>query len=133
MAAGVFVPRFTFQDVPADLEVGGLTFRTFQVEHGAIPVTGVRVGGLAYITDVSAIPPAARQELDGLDVLIIDAVRVRPHPNHFHLSRAVEVAEEIGARMTYFTHLSHDFDHDETNAALPPTIQLAWDGMRLDI
>jgi phosphoribosyl 1,2-cyclic phosphate phosphodiesterase len=130
---GVFVPRFEFRDVTADLKVGGLSFRTFLVEHGPLPVVGLRVGDLAYITDVSGIPEAARRELDDLDVLIIDAVRIRPHPNHFHFAKAIEVAQEIGARKTFLTHLSHDFDHDLTNASLPDGIELAWDGLRLNV
>jgi phosphoribosyl 1,2-cyclic phosphate phosphodiesterase len=130
---GVFVPRFDLRDVPAEFSVGGLPIRSFLVDHGKIPVVGLRVGGLAYITDVSHIPESAMGELQGLDTLIIDAVRYEPHPNHFHFSRAVEVAQEIGARQTYFTHLSHDYNHEETNASLPAGIALAHDGLRIAI
>ena len=130
---GVFVPRFDLRDVPRDLSVGGLTVRTFLVDHGRTKVIGIRVGRLAYITDVSHIPAEARAELDGLDVLFIDAVRLAPHPNHFHFERAIEVAQEIGAGKTYLTHLGHDYDHDITNLRLPAQIELAWDGLRVEI
>ena len=68
-----------------------------------------------------------------LDILVIDAVRYRPHVNHFHYAKALEVAEQFGPLTTYLTHLSHDYDHDITNAELPPGIELAFDGLRLKI
>jgi phosphoribosyl 1,2-cyclic phosphate phosphodiesterase len=127
------VPRFDLYEVPRDLEVGGLSIRTFVVEHGSVPVIGLRVNDFAYITDVSRIPDEARAELDNLDTLVIDAVRRKPHPNHFHLERALEVAKEIGARRTLLTHLSHDYDHDVTNAELPEGVELAFDGLRVSL
>lgn len=129
--AGIFVPRFDLRDVPPVLSVGGLEILTFVVAHGPTPVVGIRVGDFAYITDVSEIPPAAWDLLQGLDVLMIDAVRIHPHPNHFHLSRAIEVAQALRPRQTFFTHLSHDYDHDRTNSELPKGIELAYDGLRI--
>ena len=137
--SGIFVPRFDLRDIPGDpegggvIEVGGLRFTTFFVEHGPKTVIGLRVGGLAYITDVSRIPDAAMPYLQDLSVLIIDAVRRRPHPNHFHFDKAIEVAQALGAKKTYLTHLGHDYDHDVTNAELPPEIELAWDGLGINI
>lgn len=131
---GVHVPRFSLQDVPEQLQVGGLELQTFIVMHGPTPVVGFRCRDFAYLTDVSEIPAEARRFLDGLDILVLDAVRRKPHPNHFHFEKALEVAEEIGAKMTYFTHLSHDYDHDKTEAEeLPPNIRLCYDGLRLPV
>lgn len=131
-AEGVHVPRFELRDVPPVFQVGGMEIQTFIVMHGPTPVVGLRVGGLAYLTDVSLIPDEARGFLDGLDTLVIDAVRRKPHPNHFHFDRALEVAAEIGAKMTYFTHLSHDFDHDVVERdELPLNVRLAFDGLRI--
>jgi len=130
---GILVPRFDLRDVPERLTIGGLEVRTFVVDHGSFQVVGLRVNRFAYITDVSNIPPAAREELNDLDVLVIDAVRRDPHPNHFHLNRAIEVAQEIDARQTYFTHLSADYDHDLTNRELPARIELAYDGLRIPL
>lgn len=129
----VFVPRFDLRNCPDLLEVGGLSYRTFVVEHGSVPVIGFRVGDLAYITDVSRIPNEVWPLLENLEYLLIDAVRRKPHPNHFHFDKAIEVAQQIGARRTYFTHLSHDYDHDVTNGELPQGIELAWDGLRLPV
>lgn len=128
---GVFVPRFDLRDVPDVIEIGDLRVRTFLVEHGRVPVIGLRVNDFAYVTDVSGIPPEAKEQLKGLDVFVVDAVRYKAHPNHFHYERAIEVAKEIGARKTYFTHLSADYDHDETNSRLPEGIELAFDGLRV--
>jgi phosphoribosyl 1,2-cyclic phosphate phosphodiesterase len=130
---GIFVPRFDLQDVPEVIEVGGLRVQTFLVTHGKIPVTGIRVNDFAYVTDVSFIPPEAWEKLQGLDVLVLDAVRRNPHPNHFSFEEAVDVAKQLGARMTYLTHLGHDYDHDVTNSQLPSNIQLAYDGLRIPL
>ena len=133
MPPGVEVPRFDLRDVPPLIDVGGMRVTTMEVEHGSIPVVAIRVNDFAYVTDVSNIPNEAWQLLQGLDTLILDAVRIRPHPNHFHFDRAIEVAQMLQAQKTYFTHLSHDYDHDETNRSLPPGIELAWDGLRFEI
>ncbi len=128
---GIVVPRFDLHDVPEILVVAGLSVRTFLVKHGTIPVIGLRVGDFAYITDVSEIPSESLPLLVGLETFVVDAVREKPHPNHFHLARAIEVARRIGARKTYLTHLSADYDHDVTNARLPEGIELAYDGLRV--
>jgi phosphoribosyl 1,2-cyclic phosphate phosphodiesterase len=127
------VPRYDLRDVQPTLELGGMTVRTFTVMHGPVPVIGLRVNDFAYLTDVNRIPPEAESQLQGLDTLILDAVRYRPHPNHYHYEAAIEVAQNLGARMTYFTHLSHDYDHDVVNAQLPRGIELAYDGLRIEI
>lgn len=133
MPLGVAVPRFDLRDVPEVLQIGGLAITTFEVSHGNMPVTGIRVKNFAYITDVSDIPSSVMPLLEDLDVLVLDAVRREPHPNHFHLERALQVAEKIGAKKTYLTHLSHDYDHDVTNAELPHGVQLAFDGLRIPL
>lgn len=129
----IWVPRFDLLDVPSELSLGGMQIETFWVEHGPLPVLALRVGDFAYVTDVSHIPDDAMSRLRGLDCLILDAVRYRPHPNHLHYDRAIEVAQEIGARQTYFTHLSDDYDHDKVNSELPQGIELAYDGLTIYI
>lgn len=133
MPSGVEVPRYDMRDIPPVIDVGGMGVETMEVVHGNIPVVAIRVGNFAYVTDVSLIPEESWVRLQGLETLILDAVRLRPHPNHFHLEKAIEVAQHLGAQQTYFTHLSHDYDHDLTNANLPHSIQLAWDGLRIHI
>lgn len=130
---GILVPRFDLILVPDLLQVGGMDIQTFVVDHGKTPVIGMRVNDFAYITDVSFIPKAAEEKLQNLDVLVLDAVRYKAHPNHFNMEQALVAAARIGARKTYFTHLSHDYDHDKVNAELPNGIELAYDGLRLSI
>lgn len=131
---GVHVPRFDLRDVPPVLDVVGLTVETMIVMHGPTPVVGIRIGDFAYLTDVNFIPEDARAKLQNLDVLVIDAVRRTPHPNHFHFEAAIEAVGRLSPRMAYFTHLSHDYDHDVTEATeLPPHIRLCYDGLKLPI
>jgi phosphoribosyl 1,2-cyclic phosphate phosphodiesterase len=127
------VPKFDLRDIPDVLEVGGMEIRTFLVDHGPTPVVGIRVGGLAYITDVSHIPEKAAGLLRDLDLFIVDAVRLKPHPNHFHLDKALEVVQHLRPKRAILTHLGHDYDHDVSNAKLPQGVELAYDGMRLQI
>lgn len=130
---GIFVPRLELRDVPETLEVGGLSVKTMKVDHGPLPVVAVRVNDFAYVTDVSAIPEKSWEQLLGLNNLILDAVRYKPHPNHFHYERAIEVAQQLKAKTTWFTHLSDDYDHEETEKALPSGIRLAYDGLKIPL
>ncbi len=142
--SGIEVPRFDLRTIEAEqtnfhnskptiLNLCGLEIQPFIVEHGELPVIALRVNNFAYVTDVSLIPDPAWEQLQGLDTLILDAVRIKPHPNHFHLEAAIEIAQKLDAKQTYFTHLSHDYDHDLTNSQLPEGIELAWDGLSIDI
>lgn len=131
---GVEVPKFDLHDVPDLLGIGGMRIQTFQVWHGReTPVVAVRCNNFAYVTDVSEIPPGAEAHLQDLDVLIFDAVRLKAHPNHFNLEGALAKIAELKPKHAYLTHLSHDYDHDRTNAELPEGIELAWDGLRIEI
>ena len=130
---GIEVPRFDLREMPSVLEIAGLKVESMVVEHGPMPVIALRVNEFAYVTDVGAIPAEAEAKLQGLETLILDAVRYKPHPNHFHYDLAIEWAQRLGAKRTYFTHLSHDYDHDKVNAELPEGIELAYDGLRIAV
>jgi phosphoribosyl 1,2-cyclic phosphate phosphodiesterase len=97
--------------------------------HGKRAILGYRIGPFAYLTDCNRIPDASWPLLEGLEVLVLDALRERPHPTHFSLDEAVDAASRIGARNTYFTHMCHDLAHEPTNARLPQGISLAYDGL----
>jgi phosphoribosyl 1,2-cyclic phosphate phosphodiesterase len=96
-------------------------------------VLGFRFGAFAYLTDCSRLDEAAWPLLRDLDVLVLDALRERPHPTHLSLSEAIETAERIGAPRTFFTHMAHDLPHEATNARLPEGMRLAFDGLALSI
>jgi phosphoribosyl 1,2-cyclic phosphate phosphodiesterase len=111
----------------------GLPVLPLELEHGTGKSLGYRFGPLAYLTDCSAIPPAAERQLRGLELLVIDALRFRPHPTHFNIAEAVAVARRLGARRTLLTHLSHDVEHARDNTGLPAGVELAHDGQTLTL
>lgn len=126
------VPRLALHVIDGSFTIGGVDITPIPLLHGSLEVLGFRVGRFAYCTDVSEIPPASWKLLEDLDVLILDALRRRPHPTHFNLEQAVEHAGRIGAQRTYFTHIAHELGHAATNAALPPGMALAYDGQRIE-
>lgn len=99
--------------------------------HGTMQVNGYRIGDFAYCTDCNKIPETSLGKLANLDILILDALRHTSHPTHFSLNEAIEVAQRVGARSTYFTHIAHDIQHTETEAILPDNMYLAYDGLTL--
>jgi phosphoribosyl 1,2-cyclic phosphate phosphodiesterase len=114
------------------IELFGAKFIRVPVTHGRNTIAGYRFGEAAYLTDMSDIPSESLPLLQGLDILVLDALRREPHPSHSHLSRSIELVEKIAPRRAFFTHVSHDLDHETTNAALPAHIRLAHDGLKLE-
>ena len=102
------------------------------LRHGDRMILGFRLGRFAYLTDCNGVPESSLALLGDLDVLVLDALRRRPHPTHFTLDEAVGVARRVGARRTLFTHIAHDLAHTETCAALPAGMALAHDGLTID-
>jgi phosphoribosyl 1,2-cyclic phosphate phosphodiesterase len=129
------VPQLAFHRVGLDpFEILGANVVPIRMQHGRrFKVLGFRFGNVAYCTDANAIPPESMERLTGLDVLILDALRPRGHATHFSLEQAVEVARELAPRQTYFTHMSHELEHEATNALLPRGMELAYDGLRIDL
>ena len=97
--------------------------------HGQRGILGLRLGAFAYLTDCNRIPDTSWPLLEGLDVLVIDALRDRPHPTHFSVAEAIDAARRIGAKRTLFTHMCHDLPHVATSARLPAGFELAYDGL----
>lgn len=115
----------------AGFDLFGACFRRIPVTHGRQQITGYRFGSAAYLTDMSDIPPESVPLLQGLDVLILDALRRDPHTSHSHLQKSVAFVEQLKPRRAFFTHMSHDLDHAATEAILPPHIRLAYDGLQI--
>jgi phosphoribosyl 1,2-cyclic phosphate phosphodiesterase len=132
-AKGGGVPQLELFPIAGAFCLGRQEIVPVPLLHGARPILGLRFGPFAYLTDCSAIPDASWPLLDGLDVLVLDALRIRRHPTHFSLDEAVEASRRIGARRTYFTHMCHDLAHAETCARLPEGVTLAYDGLRLTV
>ncbi len=127
------VPQLRFHRIDEQpCNVLGSLVTPIRLLHGPrFQVLGFRFGNIAYCTDTNEIPAKSLQLLRNLDVLILDALRPRPHPTHFSLDEAVTMAEQIQARQTYFTHIGHELDHTTTNAQLPKHMKLAFDGLKL--
>ena len=127
------VPRIAIHEITGPVVVGGLTVRPVPLLHGRMPVLGLRFGNFAYLTDCNQIPDASWALLEDLDTLVLDALRDKPHTTHFTLDEAIAAARRIGARQTYFTHMTHELGYETTNARLPGGIALAYDGQTIDI
>lgn len=126
-------PRLSFERIGPDapFPLLGTIVRPIRLMHGKLPILGFRIHDFAYCTDVSGIPDESWPLLEGLDTLVIDALREEPHPTHFSIGQSLEVVERVKPRQTYFTHLGHSLDYRETNARLPPHVRLAYDGLRI--
>ena len=128
------VPQLEIHRITTEpFELLGERIVPLRLMHGKFRVLGFRIGNIAYCTDTNSIPPESMALLSGLDVLVLDALRPWNHVTHFSLPQAVEVAKQIGARQTYFTHMAHDLEHEAANASLPPGMELAYDGLRLPL
>ena len=125
-------PLLDLHDVSGPFTVLGRQVVPVPLQHGRLPILGYRIGGFAYLTDVSAIPEASYALLTGLEVLVLSALRHRPHPTHLHVDRALEEAARIGARRTLFTHIAHEVSHAAVSATLPERVELAYDGLVLE-
>ena len=103
-----------------------------RVMHGRLPILGYRIGQLGYITDMLTMPEESYEQFAGIDDLIVNALRIAPHPTHQDLEEALAVAQRIRAKKTYFIHMSHDMGlHAEVERKLPENIHLAYDGLEI--
>jgi phosphoribosyl 1,2-cyclic phosphate phosphodiesterase len=125
--------RVRIEPLEEKTTVHGVDFLRIPVLHGKLGIVGHRFGRTAYLTDVSAIPETSFALMEGLDCVILSALRHKPHPSHATLDQAVEWAHRIGARQTWFTHIAHELGHAETNRALPDGMALAYDGLSFPV
>ena len=128
-------PRLKFHritpGVPFDLL--GLSILPVRLHHGKLPILGFRIGNTALCTDVSTIPPESRELLTGLETLVIDALRYRPHPTHLSVDQAVQWGRRLGAKRTILTHMSHELNYETLARELPDGHEPGWDGLELGI
>ena len=127
------VPQLSLTTIDGPFAVGGVGIQPVPIFHGSRPILGFRLGSFAYLTDCNRLADEAWALLDGVEVLILDALRHRPHPTHFTVAEALQVVERVKPRRAYFTHVCHDLPHAATNASLPRGVELAYDGLELTI
>ncbi len=114
--------------------IGDINIMPIEVMHHDLPILGYRIGNLTYITDMKTICDTELPYIKGTDVLVVNALREKPHHSHQNVADAVSFARRVGARQTWLIHSSHDIGrHAEVNAQLPPDIQLAYDGQVIDV
>lgn len=129
-------PKLIFEAIDRDSAflVEGITVTPIPMKHGPhFEVLGFRFGNFAYCTDTNHIPDSSVELLQGVDTFVVGALRETPHPTHFTVQQALDVAQRVGAKQTYLTHISHDLEHADACATLPDGVDLAYDGLRVPI
>jgi phosphoribosyl 1,2-cyclic phosphate phosphodiesterase len=126
-------PSLDLRPIDGPFTVGQLQITPLTIMHGTWPITAYRVGGLGYVTDASHIPSEAWAQLADLDVLVLNALRPEPHPTHYSLSQALAVIAELRPRRAFLVHMTHNVEHAATSAELPPGVELAYDGLEIEV
>ncbi|MFN8526702.1 MAG: MBL fold metallo-hydrolase [Chloroflexota bacterium] len=127
------IPHLTFTNVRQPFDLQGVRVTPIELEHGRIISTGWRIGDVAYLTDCSAISGASMDLLRGVDTVVVDGVRLKPHPTHFSVQQAIEATRPLGARRTVITHMNHDIEFNAVTATLPPGVELGYDGLTISL
>ena len=127
------VPQIDLTLIDGPFEVAGVRVIPVPLYHGPRRILGFRLGTFAYLTDCNRIPDEAWPLLEGLDILVLDALRHRQHPTHFSVAESLAVVSRLRPRQTFFTHMCHDLPHAATNAALPAGVELSYDGLQIDV
>ncbi|HEY6272160.1 MAG TPA: MBL fold metallo-hydrolase [Terriglobales bacterium] len=126
------IARVEMKRLNGTVELFGASFEPIKVIHGEAVIHGFRFGSAAYLTDFSAIPPESIERLRGLDILFLDALRHRPHPTHSTVANSLSLVKDLKPQRAFFTHISHDLPHEETNQSFPDHVRLAHDGLKLE-
>jgi phosphoribosyl 1,2-cyclic phosphate phosphodiesterase len=132
----VSLPHFTLRPVEPGtaFRIGDLEIRSFELPHGRATVSGFLFGrDFAYLTDCNAVAPAVVQAINGVTALVLDGLRHRPHPTHLTIADAAVVARQANAKRTWLTHMSHDVEHVAAERELPAGVNLAYDGLQIEI
>ena len=127
------VPQIHLTTIETAFAIDGLQVVPVPVVHGQRPVLGFRFGSFAYLTDCNHIPDQSWPLIEKLDVLVLDALRHRVHPTHYSVAQALDVAARVKPRRTLLTHMCHDLPHQATNDGLPSGVELAYDGLVVDV
>jgi phosphoribosyl 1,2-cyclic phosphate phosphodiesterase len=127
------IPQLEPREISGAFTAAGVRVQPVPLLHGQLPILGFRFGTFAYLTDCSANPDESWALVAGVDTVVIDALRYKPHPTHFSVDEALAAVERIAPRRALFTHMAHDLPHAATCARLPAGVELAYDGLMLDV
>lgn len=128
------VPNIPLQEIEENRTflINHIPVTPLRVMHGRLPILGYRIGNIGYITDMLTMPDVSYEQLRQLDVLVVNALRIAPHPTHQNLAEALDTARRIGAKETYFIHMSHHIGlQAEVERQLPPHVYFASDGLEM--
>lgn len=125
-------PDLLLHEVTGPFEAVGQHIVPIPVFHGRLPISGYRIGNLAYVTDAKTIPDESLDLLTGLDVLVLNGLREREHPTHLSFGEAIEIIQTVAPRRAYLVHLSHETSHERAQSLLPPGVEIAWDGLTVE-
>ncbi len=128
--------RFQFKVIDeehADVLFCNLQWRIFSYTQNKMQVSGYRLGNFAYVMDLKEYPSSIFDHLKGVEVLVLSGLRQRPSPAHLTLDEALEFSKKVGAKQVWFSHVSHELDHEKTNEQLPREAQMAYDGLEISI
>jgi phosphoribosyl 1,2-cyclic phosphate phosphodiesterase len=126
-------PDLILHEVRGPFEIAGKTIVPIPVTHGRTNVLGYRFGPLAYVTDAKIVPESSIELLEGVDTLVINALRERPHPTHLSIADALEIIQRVAPCRAYLVHLSHEISHAAASALLPPNVEVAYDGLTITV
>jgi phosphoribosyl 1,2-cyclic phosphate phosphodiesterase len=127
------LPQIELHTIDGPFSIGPIGIQPIPLMHGSRQILGFRFGDFAYLTDTNHVPDQAWPLLDGVNTIVLDALRHRPHPTHFTVAEALAVVERLKPAQTYLTHICHDLPHVATNQSLPSGVELAYDGLAFDI
>lgn len=127
------VPVLKAHAISAPFDIFGETITPLPIKHGYMDIFGYRIKKFAYLTDVSVIPESTFSLLEGLDVLLLDCLRTKPHFTHIHLEQSLAYASRIQAKKTYLIHMTHEFEFNALSQALPANVFVGYDGLKLEI
>jgi len=134
--SGMFRPRIDFREVAGPFEVGSIRIEPLPVVHDPKPTLGYRIDAqgrsLGFVPDCHVMPDETLARLKGVDVMILDALRHRPHKTHLTVEESLGLLKRIGARRSYLIHLCHELEHEETEKAVPEGVDVSYDGLTLD-
>src|SRR6267378_20941 len=126
------IAQLELKAIDGPIDLFGARFVPVTVIHGETEIYGYRFGSAAYLTDFSDVPEESLKQLEGLDVLFLDALRHKPHPTHSTVENSLNIVKRVKPGRAFFTHICHDLPHQATNASLPPHVRLSYDGMKLE-